>query len=159
MGFGISKYYEEFSQNIKQKISHLPFEKYVFLIADGMQQKYNGKINKMLVERIKRNLSQIPNSNMLSSEIFEKKIPLAMVKKKYYENIDFYNEVNNLVQKNRRVSDIKKVELLAGYVIEEIALIIYFNKKGFTKIGPAEKEDAFDCLAQKYFDVNNFIYI
>jgi hypothetical protein len=161
MGFGISKYYMDFSEELSNKINNLDFENYIFLIADEMQRKYNGTSNEDIAEHIRMNLLRIPDSEIIMSSQLEMKIPLTHVQKKYEEKTSFYNEVNGLVIKNRAVVRHEDLRQLAGYVLEEIALTIYFYEKGYVKIGPEEKERPFDLLSQKYFNISkeNFQYI
>ena len=153
LGFGISNFYLKFSKDMKNKIEYLPFEEYVFLIADGMQKKYNGTFNREIHEQIFKNLISISFSRTISSEELEDYIPLKKIKDKYHKNRDFYLEVNNLVRNNRLNCNQKNIERFAGYVVEELAQIVYFHDKGFMKIGYEEKELYFDNLAQKYFNV------
>ena len=158
LGFGISNFYLKFSKDIKNKIEYLPFEEYVFLIADGMQKKYNGKFNTKINEQIFKNLISISFSRTISSEELKDYIPLKEIKDTYNKNRNFYLEVNDLVIKNRLNCNQKNIEMLAGYVIEELAQIVYFHNKGFMKIGCKEKELYFDNLAQKYFNIPKKVF-
>lgn len=158
MGFGISKYYEELSRNINQFISRKDFDELVFLVADEMHRKYNGSLNQKILLNIKRNLKDL-EAKVISSKELEENIPLESMKHKYKHNEDFRSDVNFVVSKN--VREPKNIDLLAGYVLEELALIIYFEKKNFVKLGVSSKEKPFDLLAQKYFDLDkkSFVYI
>lgn len=157
MGIGISNSYVKILKNMPVGF----LGKYAFLLlilADEINQKYNFREKKQLTQdifnfankiRIKGVEIKVKHWNFLSQKLKYKKL-LKEYKNLFKHNVEFKKFVLKIVKKNRRINFKGNEEIMANYVLEELASINYFSMKKITKIGPKNKEMDFDILAKKY---------
>jgi len=168
MGVGISNTYlraiPQLGEELSKMVEDNRLGKIRVIIADSMDQQYNGRQSKELIYNIYRELGiWLPSNRVIYSSGFYSEFEsfqrvLRKLRRLYSRNKDFRTEVNSLVKDNRGKNI--DIEHSAGYVLEELTFIQLFANRGEQKIGPLESEIRFDRLAIDFLGISqeNFHY-
>lgn len=167
IGIGISNTYISVLENLKIVLKNNDFSKVIIFLANEINEKYNNQTNKKLENKLSELANKIElkgcKIKVIDWEYLDKNVEylkiLENMEKLFNSDLNFKKEVETLVIKNRsKLKTKEEINIAAGYVLEEISSTIFFNKKGYIKIGPEKQEKPFDELSIKYGNLsrNNF---
>ncbi|MFH1456511.1 MAG: hypothetical protein ABIF17_00140 [Patescibacteria group bacterium] len=154
IGIGISNGYISVLKGLKKIIENSNYSELIILIADLIDIKYNLRNREHMTKDLfvlSSNI-EIPNCKLKITGwefLYSNKEYLNILdhyKEQFNKDINFKNKVLSLVKENRQGLNKERQTNAAGYVLEEIASAVFFNKHNFTKIGPDQKEKDFDKL-------------
>ena len=158
MGIGISNGYVSILKSLHERLDDKGYEKILFILADEIDEAYNNRKRKQLVEdlfniaskiTIKGAVIRVEKWSYISKKRKFSKI-LSKFKNLYKNNGDFKKRVNIIVKKNICFMASNELINRSNYVLGELAAINYFSSKEIVKIGLKKNEEIFDNLAHDF---------